>query len=124
LGVLQRPGIENYYISLVTPSKQSSGAILLRTFPLPETTSIEQDLCLLQPFHDINSAMRAEVEAATQWQVMAHSLDQHEFRAGHDSRRRSPAAHIADAISQAMHHKGRNRRSVFVRSSDATGAIA
>jgi hypothetical protein len=50
---------------------------------------------------------------------MSHSLDQDQFRAGNGFSRRSPAAHVAHAVSDAVDHEGGD-----LKMSQAFGAIA
>ena len=40
---------------------------------------------------------------------MSHSLDEDEFRAGNGFSRRSPAADVAHAVSEAVNHEGGDR---------------
>ena len=68
--------------------------------------------------HELGDALR-QLGSQTGWQVMSHSLDQDEFRARNGFRRRSPAAHVAHAVSEAVDHEGGD-----LEMSQAFGAIA
>lgn len=56
--------------------------------------------------HELGDAP-CELAPQTGWQVMSHSLDQDEFRAGNEYSRRSPTVDVAYAVSEAADHEAR-----------------
>src|SRR5271157_6065285 len=72
----------------------------------------------LRPPYELGDAL-CQLGPQTGWQIMPHSLDQDQFRAGNGFRRRSPAAHVAHAVGKAVDHEGGD-----LEMSQVFGAIA
>src|ERR1700704_2745764 len=57
--------------------------------------------------HELGDA-RCQLKPQSGWQVVSHSLDQDEFRAGNGFGGRPPAADVAHAVSDAVDHQRGN----------------